>query len=59
MVKKIEHIEIYYIDNSMEKITNDQEIFKAICEEISMTKDLFETADKITKEYNKLVTKDE
>jgi len=53
--KKVEHIEIFYVDGSMEKITSDQDIFSVIVEEISMTKTLFENADDIKKAYDKLV----
>lgn len=54
-MKKIKHIEVYYEDGSMEKITSDQEIFLPLVQEIIMTKELFETADQIKKEYMRKV----
>jgi hypothetical protein len=56
-MKTIKQIEIYYEDDSMEKITKDNSIFSALVEEIKMTKLLFNTADQIEKEYNDLVKK--
>lgn len=58
-MKQIKQIEIYYTDDSMEKITSNQGIFQAIVEEINITKELYETADTIAEEYNKLVKKNE
>lgn len=52
---KIKSIEVYYDDGSMEKFTSDQEIFLPLAEEILMTKELFETADKIKNEYRERV----
>lgn len=56
-MKKIKRIEIFYDDESMEQITPEQEIFKALVEEIDMTKTLFDTADNINKKYNEFVEK--